>query len=80
MFTFSFEIIANCTTFNKRSDYSRIYEAYETNKIPDDEDCDFSKQKTDFFIKKIYPFILIPFCYIVLNILSKYFYLFFPDF
>lgn len=52
MFTIIFEIIANCTSFDGKSDLNKIFAAYELKKIPDNEDSDFSKKKTDFFIKK----------------------------
>ena len=73
IFTIAFEIIANCTTFNKKSDFNRICSALKLKEAPNDEDSDFSKKKTDFFIKKIYPFLLIPFFCIFFKVLSSVF-------
>lgn len=73
IFTIAFEVIANCTTFNKKSDFNRICSALKLKEAPNDEDSDFSNKKTDFFIKRIYPFLLIPFCCIFFKVLSSLF-------
>lgn len=73
IFTITFEFIANCTFFNGKSDFNKIYTALKLKKIPDNEDSDFSQKRIDFFIKRIYPFLLIPFCYTFFKVLSTVF-------
>lgn len=60
LFTILIEVIGNYQPFFKTSDMKSVFYALENNKIPDTEDTNMSTIKTDFFIRKIYPWLLIP--------------------
>lgn len=65
LFMIFMEVTWNYQPLFGPSDMKSVFYALENNKIPDTEDANMSTIKTDFFIRKIYPWLLIPVSIIV---------------
>lgn len=64
LFTIFMEVAANYQSIIS-SDMKSLFYTLENNKIPDNEDTNMSTIKTDFFIRKIYPWLLGPTFFII---------------
>lgn len=60
LFTIFIEVIGNYQPSLLKCDMKSIFYALENHKIPDNEDTNMNTIKRDFFIRKIYPWLLIP--------------------
>ena len=64
-FTIFVEVFFNYQSSLFECDMKSIFYAIENHKIPGDEDTNMSTIKADFFIRKLYPWLLIPTFFVI---------------